>query len=325
VRIHIATPERKGAKRGNRIGAERWGRLLGELGHRVTIGLGEPKGEADVLIALHARRSAAVVRAFSKEQPGRPIVVVLTGTDLYGDLPAGNEQAWDTIRAADRLVVLQTHALEVLPEGAAAKARVILQSAIAPGDPPAPRKRTFDICVVGHLRRVKDPLRAAMASRRLPEDSRIAVLQAGAALESRLAERAAAESERNPRYRWLGEVPHRRAKRLIQRSRALVVSSRAEGGAHVVSEALVAGTPVLASRMSGNIGMLGDDYPALFPVGDTDALADLMHRFEADAQFRGRLELWCRLLSLAYAPERERFALRALLDEVVPHPSVHAR
>ena len=283
--------------------------MLIELGHQIVGD--DDTASADMLIALHARKSAPRVRRFASAAPGRPIVVVLTGTDLYVDLPRGDKAVLEVLSLADRLVVLQPHAIEVLPSHFASKARVILQSVIAPTRAARPRVRTFDVCVVGHLRHVKDPMRAAMASRKLPADSRIAVLQAGDALERRFEVAAAKEMERNPRYTWLGGISRARSRRLIARSRALIVSSRAEGGAHVVSEALVAGTPVLATRISGNIGMLGEDYPALFEVGDTAALTALMLRFENEPTFRDRLDLWCRLLAPAYTPDRERFALRA--------------
>jgi putative glycosyltransferase (TIGR04348 family) len=316
LRIQIVTPADKGSNKGNRVAAERWARMLRDLGHRVSVDAGSKVRDADVLIAMHARKTVRATRAFSAAHPERPIVVVLTGTDLYGDLPKRDPNARWSIRRADRLVVLQTHALEVLPKRAADKARVIPQSVPEPQRQVRPRVRTFDICVVGHMRYVKDPMRAAMAARRLPAASRIAVLHAGGAIEARYEKRAREEMEKNSRYRWLGELSRRKSMRLIQRSRALVVSSRMEGGAHATSEALVAGTPILASRISGNIGMLGEDYPALFDVGDTAALTDLMRRFETEEQFRDRLDLWCRLLAPAYTPERERFALRALLAEL---------
>ena len=317
MRIRIVTPAAKGSRTGNRVGANRWARLLRDLDHRVTVDVSPEPRDVDLLIALHARRSSAAIRKFASTYPGRPIAVVLTGTDLYGDVPKKNPEALASIAIAKRLVVLQPHALDVLPKRASKKARVILQSVPNLGRPIAPRSRTFDVCVAGHLRPVKDPMRAAMAARLLPSDSKIAVLHAGAALDQRYSKRAEDEMARNPRYTWLGELSHKKSVNLVKRSRAMVISSRAEGGAHVVSEALVAGTPVLASRVSGNIGMLGEDYPGLFDVGDTRGLASLMGRLETDDQLRGRLELWCSLLAPAYTPIRERYALRALVAELM--------
>jgi glycosyltransferase involved in cell wall biosynthesis len=63
--------------------------------------------------------------------------------------------------------------------------------------------------------------------------------------------------QRIPNYRWLGALPHESTRRRIQAAHVLVHSSRMEGGAHVVIEAVTSGTPVLASRIPGNLGLLG--------------------------------------------------------------------
>ena len=73
---------------------------------------------------------------------------------------------------------------------------------------------------------------------------------------------------REPRYRWLGSVPHARALRWLASSHVLVVSSGMEGGANVIAEAARIGVPVLASRISGNVGMLGRGYPGFYPLYD---------------------------------------------------------
>ncbi|MFO0981072.1 MAG: glycosyltransferase [Planctomycetota bacterium] len=124
---------------------------------------------------------------------------------------------------------------------------------------------------------------------------------------------------RNRRYRWLGELPRGRALRLLRASHVLVLSSLLEGGANVISEALAAGTPVLASRIPGSVGLLGADYPGYFPAGDTRALAALLARAERDPRFRARLRAACRRRAPLVAPERERAAWRALLEELPVH------
>jgi glycosyltransferase involved in cell wall biosynthesis len=162
---------------------------------------------------------------------------------------------------------------------------------------------------------VKDPLRAAMASGRLPASSRIRVVHLGAALDPRLARRARVETARNPRYRWLGAKPRHAALRLLARCRLLVLTSRLEGGANAVSEAIVCGVPVISSRIAGSVGLLGESYPGYFPPGDTRALARLLARFESDKRFRAVLTARCRRLRPVFAPARERAAWRTLLAD----------
>src|SRR5262249_27420766 len=176
--------------------------------------------------------------------------------------------------------------------------------------------RTFDVCVVGHLRPVKDPFRAAMASRKLPESSRIRVVHVGGAMAEKAAAWAKAEMKANPRYRWLGEQPAWRVRQTLERSRLFVLSSKSEGGANALGEAIVAGLPVLASRIPGSIGILGERYPGYFDVGDTEELALLMSRAETDSKFLARLASHCRRLAPLFDPARERFAWIKLLDEI---------
>jgi putative glycosyltransferase (TIGR04348 family) len=280
-RITIVTPARRGTRHGNRVTAERWAHILRSLGFRVAI-LDRWDGRAcDMLVALHARKSHDSVMRFRQACPGRPLVVALTGTDLYHDLPR-SRAAQESLRVADRVVVLQPAALAELGPTIARKTRVIYQSCVAPR--PAPR-RDFDVCVIGHLRPVKDPFRPAMAARLLPRSSKVRILHLGAAMNPAMARRARAEQQRNPRYHWLGDVSHAAVARTLARSRLMVLPSRMEGGANVLGEALVAGVPVLASAIAGSTGILGRDYSGYFPVGDTAALARLLHEAETNPAF----------------------------------------
>src|SRR5439155_125032 len=140
----------------------------------------------------------------------------------------------------------------------------------------------------------------------LPGSSRIRVLHVGGALSPEMAEQACAEAESNPRYRWLGELPQARARRVLAGSHLLVLSSTSEGGANVISEAVVDGVPILASRISGSIGLLGPEYPGYFSVGDTAELARLLTKSETDSAFLPTLQQWCNRLAPLFAPARER-------------------
>ncbi|MDA1164473.1 MAG: selenoneine biosynthesis selenosugar synthase SenB [Planctomycetota bacterium] len=316
ARILIVTPAPRGSTKGNRVTADRWARLLRLGGHRVTIRERFSNESCDVLITLHARKSAAAVQQCEQQSPDTPVVVVLTGTDLYNDIHR-DQRAAANLERATRLVLLQSHGIRELPKHLRPRVRVILQSAKPPRVTPPPLKTAFEICVSGHLRPVKDPFRAALAARQLPAMSRIRITQIGSALDPAMERRALDEMARNDRYHWLGGVPNGKARQLLARSRLLVLSSKMEGGANVISEAIVASVPVLASKVSGSIGLLGDDYPGYFDVGSTRQLANLMSRCEQDEIFYHSLRMHVEDLAPRFTPQREQDSLQMLLDELL--------
>ena len=315
MKIQIVTPAPPGSKKGNRITALRWSRILREIGHRVSVTQEFSGRRCDLLIALHARRSAKSIYRFHRDYPDRPLVVALTGTDLYGDLHT-SPVARRSLELATRLIVLQPDGIRALPGNCGKKAVVIYQSASTNSLPTKPLKQTFEICVVGHLRSVKDPFRTAMASRMLPRSSTILVTQIGEALTDSMYARAEREERINVRYRWLGELSRGITLRAIAQSRLLVISSKMEGGANVIAEAVSLSVPILATRIGGNVGMLGSEHAGYFPVGDTAALAALMRRAEEDIPFYSTLMHRCRVLRHLFLPSRERTAWGSLLDSL---------
>lgn len=286
-----------------------------DLGHRAAIHTQYEGQPCDLLVALHAGRSARSVARYAAQQPNRPSIVALTGTDLYRDI-GRQAAAQRSLELATRLVLLQPDGSRFLPRGVQGKARVILQSAQRPSAAPRKLKTVFEVSVSGHLRAVKDPMRAARAARLLPASSRIRIVHIGAALSDALQRQALAEMKSNPRYRWLGEMSAGAARRRVARSRLLVVSSKMEGGANVISEALVARVPVLSSRISGSLGMLGEDYDGFFEPGDTRGLARLLNDAEGDRRFYQRLQDQCRQRARLFTPAREKKCWKQLLAEV---------
>jgi putative glycosyltransferase (TIGR04348 family) len=313
MHITVITPADKQSRSGNRVTAVRWARLLSTSGHRVRLAQLYAGWRTDLLIALHARHSAASVFRFRERYPAGKLVVGLAGTDIYQFLATEAETVLSVLASADALVGLHDLVSEAIPEHFHGKLTVIYQSA-----KPLQRReiwahRHFDVLVIAHLREVKDPLRAAEAVRILPASSRIRVLHFGRAMDASWEKRAHAEMEANPRYLWRGEVSHGQVRRALARARLLVLSSLAEGGANVISEAVMAGVPILASCIPSSVGLLGRDYPGYFPPRDHTALAELMLRAEQIPTFLAALEQGIQARRALFHPAREREAWESLL------------
>lgn len=279
----------------------------------------------DLLVALHAVKSAPSVERFARRHPDRPRIVVITGTDLHPPDPVlGDNMPYRIARRsaelADRVVFLrEPDVLELawlLDEPAWSKYRVIYQAAEPPAVRRVPRADVFEVCVLGHLRAVKDPFRTAHAAKRLPADSRLRVHHVGAALSPDMEAAARDEMRTNPRYVWHGERPREEALGLLSECRLLVMTSVSEGGPSAVSEALACGVPVVSTRIPGVVGLLGADYPGYFPVGDSEALAALLHRCETDDGFYRELVAACAECRPLISPEREAHAWAKLFTEL---------
>jgi putative glycosyltransferase (TIGR04348 family) len=313
MRIALVTPAGPGTRNGNRHTALRWAAFLRKAGHRVNVSVQWAAGDgADAMLALHARRSYPSIKSFPTE---KPLVVALTGTDVYRDIHQSAE-AQESLELAHRLIVLQPKATEELPAALRKKVRVVVQSS-STSLRHRPVRGKFRVCVIGHLREEKDPLRALLALEFVPKEIALEVLHLGAPLDPALAEQAKAGMEREPRYRWLGSVPHARALRWLASSHAMVISSRMEGGANVVCEALRIGVPVLASRISGNLGLLGAGYRGYFPVEDERALAHLLTQAASDKRFYRALNRQIAKLRPVVAPQAEARALLAVMRDAI--------
>lgn len=315
LKIRLVTPAAPRSRTGNWVTARRWADILGELGHHVVVEQAFEGGPGDVLVALHARRSAASIDRFRALHPEAPIVVALTGTDVYRDIhvcPAAQR----SLEQASCFVVLQRLAVDELPMALRGRCHVIHQSAVRPPGRFRPRPGVFDVALLAHLRSVKDPFLAAEATRMLASHSTVRVLHAGGTLEDDMEERARVETETNGRYRWLGDLPRWKALRLLARCRLLVLTSTDEGGANVVSEALACAVPVLSTEIPGSVGILGPEYPGYFPVGDAKALAALLERAEQDPGFYAELTQACLGLQPLVDPARERQSWATLLQSL---------
>lgn len=311
----LVTPALADANNGNWQTARRWARLLSEH-YRVRIAQTwsgrTPEDKADDgLLALHARRSAGSIAAWAEQRPGKPLILALTGTDLYRDIQS-DETAQRSLRLAQRLIVLQDQGPLALPARLRSRCRVVLQSST--------RRQTLEksnhhlrAVMVGHLREEKSPQTLFDAARLLRPEEGILLDHIGRALDPGLDIAARDTMTACPHYRWLGGLAHEAARQRIQRAHVLVHPSRMEGGAHVIMEAAMSGTPVLASRVAGNVGMLGADYAGYFEPGDAAGLVRLLLACRRDlGKPRGllaRLQAQCEARSALFEPAAEKAAL----------------
>ena len=320
MQIVIVSPALADANNGNWRTAQRWTRFLAPLG-RVRVTTHWPDSEAaadDVMLALHARRSAAAIRTWHELRGDAGLGVVLTGTDLHHDIHVSQE-AIDSLHRAQALVVLHARGIAGLPAALRSKARVILQSANR-RRPLGKTGHHLNVVVAGHLRSEKSPETIFATARLLQDMAGIRLIHIGKALDPELADQATATMQAYPGYRWRGALPHDAVRDAIQRAHVLVHPSRMEGGANVVIEAITSGTPVLASAVDGNIGLLGEDYPGYFPWGDAPSLAAMLTRLRLE-QTTGNAMLGQLASAIAaraplFEPEHERQCVRQLVTDL---------
>lgn len=325
--VLIISPALANANNGNWQTAWRWSRMLGNE-FSVEIAQSWDGSPFDVMLALHAKRSAdsigrwAEFKGCSANVPG--LAVVLTGTDLYRDIRS-DTLAQRSLELAQKLVVLQELGLQSLEPALRGKAQCIFQSTSTRQTLAKPTRRLRAL-MVGHLRDEKSPQTLFAAAHLLKAHPDILIDHIGEPLDTELGEQARATARACPNYRWLGELPHEATRRRIQAAHLLIHASKMEGGAHVVMEAICSGTPVLASKIDGNAGMLGADYPGYFEPGDAAALADLLVRIRHD-QLRDpametleashflitQLQTHCQKRAPLFSPAAEQAALITLV------------
>ncbi|MFM8865003.1 MAG: selenoneine biosynthesis selenosugar synthase SenB [Limnohabitans sp.] len=315
LRIAIVCPASAAANNGNWRTAARWQRLL-QSDARVRIVPHWPDAQSaqdEVLLALHARKSAPAIAAWHARHGARGLGVVLTGTDLYPDITR-DALAMRSLQQAAGLVVLQVQALQALPAACRDKARVIFQSC-EQRQTLHKTARHLRVVMVGHLRDEKNPQMLWRAVRAIAPGAGILVDHIGDALAPALAGQAQATAAACPHYRWLRGLSHAATLQRIQRAHLLVHTSRSEGGAIVISEALRCGTPVLATRIPGNAGLLGEDYAGLVEPDDDGALAARLQQCRQEQAMGGAglLQHWqaqCAARAGLFEPARERAALQ---------------
>lgn len=315
--VLIICPALAEANNGNWHTALRWSRML--RAHCRTTIAAQWAGEAhDAMIALHARRSAPSIHRWARERPTLALIVALTGTDLVRDILV-DADAQHSLLEASHLIVLQEQGLAQLSHAAQAKCTVIHASARPLRPVPLPR-RGLRAIEVGHLREDKDPACFMRAARHLRERDDIAFLHVGRALDNTLAAMARRTEADCPRYRWLGELPRGVARQHVRHAQLLVNSSRMEGGAQVIVEAVQCGTAVIASHIPGNVGLLGADHPGYFEPGRDAELARLIGRARDEPRFLALLRQQTRARAPLFDPAEEQRRLVKLVTDALETP-----
>lgn len=314
----IVTPALADANNGNWQTARRWATML-QPAYRVRLAARWETGDETLMIALHARRSAASVAAWRAAHRQRPLLLTLTGTDLYRDIDT-DLSAQQSVALADALVVLNELGADRLPTALRAKCHVLLQSCTS-RQTLVKTPRRLRALMVGHLRDEKDPLTYQLAAQRLADRCDIRLDHIGAALDPALGAKAVALAATQANYRWLGGLPHAATRRRIQAAHVLVHPSRMEGGAHVVIEAMRSGTPVLASRIAGNLGLLGGNYAGCFDAGDDAALAALLARARDDPDMLALLQRQVTQRAPQFSTDVERATLHRIVAELIARPT----
>lgn len=318
-------PATNAQNNGNWRTAERWAGLLSSFAQvSIHLEVDEPAiRSADLMIALHARRSASAIQSWRHIHPSKPLIVVLTGTDLYRDI-ANNSAAQKSIDLADRLVVLQELGIQELPLQHQAKTHCIFQS--TPFWKPAIKSNNkLRVLMVGHLREEKSPQTFFKAAQGMAEYKDIQFDLIGSGLDESLLEEAQSLNSSLANFHYLGAMPHAQTRQRIRNTHLLIHPSKMEGGAHVVMEAICSGTPVLASQIDGNKGMLGIDYAGYFNWGHVDQLIDLIllcrktqsNVLQTD-RFLDHLTAQCAERAHLFTPDNEQHSLLELLNECLP-------
>lgn len=313
MKVCVASPYPLSDLKGNSVTTARIVTVLNEAGIEARGSHGYDGEPTDILITLHAIKGAPALFDFKKRKPKGKVVILLTGTDIYQGLPKGSKMGEDALREADRIVVRQEAAILRLPEQVRAKTVVIRSSLDPIAVKPSPSQSRFIISVVGHLRPVKRPFLTIETLAQHPEWSDVEVWQIGQALDEEMRKTAEFWAEEDGRYRWFGGVPRMESLALCCKSSLTINSSILEGGANAVLEAMTMGVPVLASRIEGNVGLLGNDYPGYFEEGRmAKALQAIMDQ-------RVDLDEWNRLLAdrlRLFSRERESKSWLELLTEL---------
>ncbi|MFT6862397.1 MAG: glycosyltransferase involved in cell wall biosynthesis [Akkermansiaceae bacterium] len=313
MKVCVASPYPLTELKGNTVTTSRIVNILRGQGIEARGSYHFDGREADVLISLHAVKGVEGVRDFREKMPKGRVIVLLTGTDLYQSLPQGSEAGLQNLVDANRIVVVQEAAIRRLPVEVREKVVVIPASLDPISIEASPLASPFAISVVGHPRPVKRPFLTIETVARHPEWQDVEVWQIGEGLDEESRKTGEEWSQKEPRYRWFGGLPREESLKLCAKSSLTINSSILEGGANAVLEAMSMGVPVLASRIEGNEGILGEKYPGYFGEGELDGMLQAI--IDKRVELRDWVDLARARLPL-FSPESEAACWLELLTDL---------
>lgn len=290
--------------KGNSITAKRIASLLSSAGHTAEAINTDMPPEADVMIALHATKTLAASRRFKTQCPNGKLIIYLTGTDLYKDQPTNNPEFYEALNLADTLVISQPASLDSIPNCYKEKTHLVPASVMLPPEKHVSSPPSSSIALVGHLRPVKNPFLMNQALDQLT-DLDVHAYTLGAALEPNMITEVNLWQQKDHRFQWLDDVEHAEALSWMRQVDFTLNTSHSEGGSNAVTESIVLGTPVLASRIEGNVGLLGRDYLGYFEPGNSSELAKLINKALTDQNFSEQLTQQIKELQPRFATQKE--------------------
>ena len=307
--IDVVVPDLGIGSAGNSVTANRYCSIFGQLGHVATT---TDTPTAPLVVALNAYRTRHVVGELPETTT---VIVVLTGTDIYRFWDQDRDAVSCTLDRADVIVGLNDLVGRSLPTKHRAKLTCIKEGALALStEPTRPTSPPLHAICVGHLRDEKAPELIADALDRLDPNCDVVVDHYGAAHSESWAQWARDTSERIEQYQWHREVSRSRLDEIYAGADLLINTSKMEGGANVISEAVMAGLPILATAIDGNAGVLGTSYPGLFTPDDPYELADRLAALASNPEALEQITLSSRLLQPELSIKQETARWREVLE-----------